>query len=578
MKIKKLSICIQLALILGSSCVGTSYAATQGTLPSGILTNNSPFHFFLKYTGYLSRCPKTINPGQTTGIVGQCGYLVCATNQYDQNNGCQEFVTNGSSKLTDGGYLAYVSLAWAGGLSPQSCTIGANWYPYACNWDPNSNNLNFSYKSIEQAYSAGKHEGQKVKLGNISNYQQGPAFRGINISGLEYDGTFLDALFQMPDLPDMLYFSKQGMNTVRLPIRWEFLISEQGDAVTSIDPMSPTVNSMYMNAIYDVAQKYLQSGLTVDLDLHNYMRFCSAGIAIGQGNEPTDAGSPNSPCVLVNANQLAYIWGVIATKFQPLAQEYPHQLIFGLMNEPFSIDNNPDQALKVKDLFADEVAAIKTIRGYGLQNLILLSGDYWDPLHGWTNGQTENLPAGDLPNGEVFTAANLQTAGIHDLSNIAIEMHQYFDSNWSGTHPTCQQFNSYDDFKQKLALEDSHGNDIYGNWLKANNMKVFLSEFGAADNPTCQQDVNYMLQFVTEHAYNSATPANGGFIGWTAWRANKHGYTGFSPFNFLQTENDDVYGDNGTKEYQQGYGIAPGQDVPLMTEVFSNYLQKPSIN
>jgi hypothetical protein len=166
-------------------------------------------------------------------------------------------------------------------------------------------------------------------------------------------------------------------------------------------------------------------------------------------------------------------------------------------------------------------------------------------------------------------------------------MHQYFDSNYSGTHLQCNFYQNYQDFESKLSLIDAQGNDLLGNWIKANHMKVFLGEFGAADAGTnntlkdfnnCRKDVGYMLQYTQEHAYNAAKPDQGGFIGWTAWRANKHGFTGFGAFNYLQQENDYVYGGDGTPRYTEGLGIAPGQGNSLMTDIFSQYLKPAASN
>jgi endoglucanase len=543
-------------LAVTAASINLAYADT--------IVNQTPFYLNLKSSG--GNCPQQIAPGQSAQISGYCGYIACATSQHDGEGNCEELKGDGTTSLTPGGYLSYLGISSAA----KQCTIGANWFPYLCSIDSSTGNLSINYKTLTQVYSAGPKAGQAVTLPKVSTYNSGVQFRGVNISGLEYDGTFLDALYQHPDLPDMQYFTAQGMNTVRLPVRWEYLVSSSANAVESHDPMSSTINTMYLNAVYDTVQKYLSSGLNVDLDLHNYMRFCTTGAAIGQGNEPTNAGMAGNQCQLVTANQLAYIWDIIATKFAPLAKQYPQQLIFELMNEPFSMDGTANQQLNIEDLFKAEVVAVKAIREQGLSNLILLSGDYWDPLHGWVN---QSPSSGDLPNGVVFTAANLASAGLSDLTNIALDMHQYFDANWSGTHSTCQQFTSYADFTQKLALTDAQGNDIFGNWLRANGMKVFLGEFGAAVNPTCEQDMNYMLQYVNEHAYDAQNPAKGGFIGWTTWRANKHGYTGFGDFNFLQAEDDNVYGGNGTPQYLQGLGIAPGQGNNLMKDVLAKYLQ-----
>lgn len=526
------------------------------------IVNQSSFYLHAKDS---AGCPD-VAPGQIASTdISWCGYLACATKDYDPNNGCLE-QSSDHSGLTEGGYATWFSISGASHL----CSVPEG-NTYQCSWDASSGDLNFNYLPVVQKYSWGTEVDQVVELPKtIASYSSGPALRGINVSGLEYDGTFLDAIFQHPDIPDVKYFAQQGMNTIRLPIRWEFLLSTNNNLVESHDPISADLNPMYIQAISDTVQKYLAGGLTVILDLHSYMRFCGAGAAIGQANEPTDP--VNNHCQVVTKDQLAYIWGVLAKNFQSLAKQYPKQLIFELMNEPYSMDGQSGQELTSADLVSSEVAAVKAIRSYGLNNLILLSGNYWDPLHGWT----KDSPAPtDAFNGVEFSEKNLTAAGIDDFSNIAIDMHQYFDSNYSGTHSECNQYNSYDDFKQKLNLESSAGDDLLGDWLKANHMKVFLGEFGAADNEICRQDLNYMMEYVNDHAYDPNHPENGGFLGWTAWRTNRH--NGFSPFNFLQAGDYTVYAGQGSADASPaGTGIAVGPGNGLMSDLFANYLTPAS--
>ncbi len=528
------------------------------------INNKSSFYLFAKDS---AGCPN-VAPGETERTsTAWCGYLACATKNYDNNQGCME-QNSDKTGLTQGGYATWFSLS-----GPTSTCAVPDGNTYQCSWDAKTGDVNFQYLPVTQKYSFGNQIGQPVQLPkNIATYSTGPSLRGVNVSGLEYDGTFLDAMFQHPDIPDVKYFAKQGMNTVRLPIRWEFVLHSGDNLVESADPASKTVNTMYINGLKDVLQKYLEGGLTVIIDLHNYMRFCPTGAAVGQANEPTDPVKNN--CQVVNADQLAYIWSVLAKELKPLAQKYPKKLIFELMNEPYSQDGVSGQELSSEALMKAEAAAIISIRAESLNNLILLGGNYWDPLHGWT---VYAPSPSDKPNGEVFTAQNLQANGITDLSNIGFDMHQYLDSNYSGLHDTCNQYTSYDDFKQKLDLENNNGQDLFGDWLKTNHMKVFLGEFGAADNATCQQDLNYLLQFVNDHAYDLSKPENGGFIGWTAWRANRHGGdVGFAPFNYLQAADYTVYGGKGTKEASDpGTGIVLGLGNGLMNSVFSNYLNKP---
>lgn len=553
------------------------------------ITNTSPFYLHLQTSG--GNCPQVIAPGATAkSVSGYCGFDVCSTSLFN-SNGCQEY-TNGNTgdkTLTDGGYATYLGI----NATPQTatCSIGWGFIPYKCAIDT-SGNFSLTFESITQVYSTGTPlAGQPVAIPSVAHYAQAPFFRGVNISGLEYDGTFLDALFQHPDIPDARYFAGRGMNFIRVPIRAEFLLGTKGNPTESIDPNPKdpevAVNMMYLAAIYDVTQKYLASGLSVDLDLHNYMRFCPTGQSVGQGNEPTDP--VNNNCSVLTATQLADIWSTILTtpihnipgisegstlsalavRYAPKDSQYSTpQLIFGVMNEPFDQGAPQPQPLPTATIFNNEVAAAKAIRQIAPTNIILFSGNNWDALHTWMSSTTGNSVT--------FTQSDFKAQGL-DISNLVIEVHQYFDSNYSGLHQLCNKYADYNAFKLDMGLTDPSGKDTFAPWMQQNGMKVMLTEFGGADtmpapdkspNVVCQQDMNWMIQYMNEHAYNSAQAANGGFIGWSAWRANRNGDFGQATFNFLQRLDQAVYGAPaaGTTGIVQGLGNG------LMKDVFAQYL------
>lgn len=59
-------------------------------------------------------------------------------------------------------------------------------------------------------------------------------------------------------------------------------------------------------------------------------------------------------------------------------------------------------------------------------------------------------------------------------NNVAIEMHQYLDSDGSGTSDQCVNATIGADRLQ-----------VATQWLQQNNIKGFLGEIGAGSNPTC---------------------------------------------------------------------------------------------
>ncbi len=420
------------------------------------------------------------------------------------------------------------------------------------------------YQSVAEVYTSGPNAGKPVYIPAVTRYGEAPYLRGINFSGLEYGGDFGSALQERPDLPDMLYFAAQGMNFVRLPIRAEYIVP---------DPDNPNnlVNMDYLGAVYDTVQKFLTDGISVDLDLHNNMRFCPMDSAhhVGDSSDPV-----NSKCALLTDVQLAHIWTLILTAqlnipgisgtvtLAGLAQKYTPQdpkygtpqLIFGVMDAPF--DDAPSQALRAETVFDNEVAAVKAIRASAPHNLILLSGDNWSSLHFWMT-QVSN-------NANVFTAQALKSKGV-DPSEIAIEVQEYFNWDYSGLTDICNHYDDYQSFQEDMGLMDGAGRDIFGAWMQQNGFKVMVSEFGGADSPDCRQDIIWLLQYVDTHGYDPKNPNQGGFIGWAAWHANRHD-AGKVPFNFLQQANSSVYAPQ---------GIVQGSANGLMSQVLSHYLVPP---
>jgi hypothetical protein len=421
-----------------------------------------------------------------------------------------------------------------------------------------------TYESVPAVYTSGPNVGKPVVIPAVTHYGEAPFYRGINLSGLEYDGRFEDALAERPDLPDARYFVMQGMNFIRLPVRAEFMVPNPDD------PQN-LVNAVYMNAVYDTVQKYLQAGLTVDLELHDNLRFCASNGGLGAVGDPADPLV--NRCQILTAAQLAHIWTLIlkaelivpglsgTQSFTTLAQQYPTQLMFGIMNAPF--DDSPSQPLSTGDVFTAEVAAAKAIRGLAPKNVIIFSGNDWSLLRSWMSVESGNS--------NTFTASALTAAGLN-LSNVAVGVNQFFDWTYRGQSQICNHYDDYLAFQQDMGLLDGAGKDIFGAWMVQNHMPVFLTAFGGAAtladgsaNVDCRQDLAWMLQYVDTHAYDNAHPEQGGFVGWALWHANRHN-RGPVSFDFLQAADPEVYGST---------GIAQGSANALMADLIAKYLVPP---
>ncbi len=278
-------------------------------------------------------------------------------------------------------------------------------------------------------------------------------FTGVNLAGAEFASSRIPGKinkdYHYPKERDIDYFLERGMNTFRLPFRWERL---QLNLAWDLEPKEL--------AQLDETVAYITgNGAQVLLDPHNYARYF--GKVIGSQQVPVSA--------------FASFWAQLATHFKD-----NERVIFGLMNEPYRIHAD--------DWREAAQAAIVAIRATGARNLILVPGTLWSGAHSWSK--------------ELNGISN--ASALRDLNdpagNMAFEVHQYLDSDYSGTSSECQS----ETIGRKTLAKFTH-------WLRETGHRGFLGEFGAANNPVCLAALDQMLQHISE---NSDV-----WIGWTYWAA-----------------------------------------------------------
>ncbi len=81
-------------------------------------------------------------------------------------------------------------------------------------------------------------------------------------------------------------------------------------------------------------------------------------------------------------------------------------------------------------------------------------------------------------------------------NNFIFEMHQYLDSDYSGTHDTCASATIGSE-----ALTDATA------WLEAHNARAILGEFASGRDDTCMAALADMLAFMDTN--------NDQWVGWT---------------------------------------------------------------
>lgn len=290
---------------------------------------------------------------------------------------------------------------------------------------------------------------------------------GVNLSGGEFTPDALPGVYNKnyiyPSAEEISAFEKIGMNTIRMPVLWERIQPE----------LDQPLNALEMQRIDKVIADAKARHMKVIIDLHNYGQY--RGEYIGSSQVPVRS--------FVN------VW-------EQISQYYLHEpdVIFGLMNEPHKQE---------AALWADiDQQVINAIRNTGARQLILAPGTRWTGGHSW------NKKGKSISNADALSA-------LHDpANNLAIEIHQYFDANYSGKDSACPDANT-------------GVNSLTGvtEWLRKTQHYGFLAEFGGSKEPVCLEAMRNTLSHMQK---NSDV-----WKGWTYWAAGawlgKYSYSIQSP-------------------------------------------------
>ncbi|MBM7112483.1 glycoside hydrolase family 5 protein [Archangium primigenium] len=270
-------------------------------------------------------------------------------------------------------------------------------------------------------------------------------YRGINLAGAEFGSALPGTHGTTYVYPDPAYsnymtadyYIAQGMNTFRLPFKWERLQRTRNAAfdAAELTRLKTTVNRL------------TGKGTFVILDPHNYARY--NGQVIG-------AGVPNA--------DFADFWKRLATEFKGNPQ-----VLFGLMNEPYSMPT--EQWLGAAN------AAIQAIRAAGAPQLILVPGNAWTGAHSW-GGSWYGTP-------NATAMLGVQDPGNH----YAFEAHQYLDGDSSGTQAGC--------VSATIGAQRMQG---FTNWLRAHGKKGFLGEFAGGPDAVCLSALDNILGHLEANA------------------------------------------------------------------------------
>jgi endoglucanase len=268
-------------------------------------------------------------------------------------------------------------------------------------------------------------------------------YLGTNISGAEfgtaYPGTFgTDYIYPDPTYQQGYlsadYFVGKGMTAFRLPFMWERLQRSLNAAfdATELARLDTTVGHLTAKGAYVV------------LDPHNSARYNN--VLVGTTQVPNAA--------------FADFWARLATHFAS-----NDHVVFGLTNEPHGMPTE-----QWRDAANAAIAAIRTA---GAHNVIFVPGNAYTGAWSWNNNYY------GTPNATVMLDI------VDPENNVVFEVHQYLDSDYSGSHTQCQS-----------ATIGASSLETFTAWLRDHGKRGVLGELGASTDPTCLTAIDNTLAYI----------------------------------------------------------------------------------
>ncbi|KAB5522933.1 glycoside hydrolase family 5 protein [Coniochaeta sp. 2T2.1] len=243
-----------------------------------------------------------------------------------------------------------------------------------------------------------------------------------------YPGTY-GKDFYFPDTGTIQTLIQQGYNMFRVAFAMERLVPTVGGAL----------NQAYLTNLTTTINAITNAGAYAVLDPHNFGRFNGA--------------------IITSTSDFQSFWNKLAGAFKGNSK-----VVFDTNNEYHDMDQT--LVLNLNQ------AAINGIRAAGATSqYIFVEGNSWTGAWTW-NTTNQNL------------------ASLTDPQNkIVYEMHQYLDSDGSGTSATCV---SSDIGVQRIVGATA--------WLKANGKQGVLGEFAGGANTVCQTAIKGLLDHMVANS------------------------------------------------------------------------------
>jgi len=280
---------------------------------------------------------------------------------------------------------------------------------------------------------------------------------GLNLSGAGFAGQVLPGVngthYIFPVEAYFKQWSAKGIKMIRFPIIWERLQPVLGG------PLDPTYAAL-VDQTFAHAQKY---GMRIILDLHNYSFY--RGSVIGSAAVPYSS------------------YQEIMTRIAQRWSSQPSLYAYDIMNEPH--DSMAQWPIAAQ-------YGINGVRAVDKTRIIMIEGNGWSEATRWPLWNDALLALKDPSDNLVFQA------------------HSYFDESAGGNYIGIDV--------GKLSLD--YGVERvrpFVEWLKKNNKKGMIGEFGVPDNdarwlPLMDRMLAYLKQNCIPATYWAAGPGWGDYF------------------------------------------------------------------
>lgn len=250
---------------------------------------------------------------------------------------------------------------------------------------------------------------------------------------------------QFPYVCDLQYFAETGVNTVRLPFKWDYI----QDFLSSDIPINWSKGS-YAAQMLTVVNQWTSKNYTVILAMYNHMRYSYCAIG-------------SSDC-WVDKKRYAEVWRQIASQFVNNSR-----VVFSLMNEPnvqdyLESDNNGTQIV-----LDNQNAAARAIRLTGATQLILYSGNNGSNPRFWNSNDY------GYSNSEIFIPSNI------DDPHYKIEVKMFYANPESEIEQGCIE-EAINFPQQCLEMQNP---DAFLEWMNSTNISVIVGQTGGTSSEEC---------------------------------------------------------------------------------------------